>query len=483
VPEIPRFSSLPLPSSLIEALGGLGFAAMTEVQARALPSVLAGKDVIVQAEPGSGKTFAFGLGMLAAVIARQTPALPSVCALAVCPTRELAEQIASELRRLASRTPNVKVLTLCGGVPFRPQRDSLKQGAHVVVGTPGRLEEHLRKGSLRLDQLVVLVLDEADRMLDMGFSAQLEALVGYAPSERQTLLFSATFPDSIAELAARYQREPLRIIVEALPAPAPDAARLGGVRGAVEQRFHRVSTGERAAALVQWLGAERPLSTLVFASTRIECASVAEHLRAHGWVAASIHGELSQRERAHVMRLFANDSCSVLVATDVAARGWDITGLSAVVNLGLPRDPSVHLHRSGRTGRSGQPGLVVHFVAEEDRHALAAIERHQGQSAFFTELPAAGSPEPPAPPRRVTLLLGAGKNKKLRPGDILGALTAAGGVSGAEVGNIQIDESCAYVAVDAAAAERALRHLASAPIKGRTIKVRRAGLSLSDDER
>jgi ATP-dependent RNA helicase DbpA len=293
------------------------------------------------------------------------------------------------------------------------------------------------------------------------------------------LLFSATFPDSLAELAARYQRDPLRVIVEPSDPASPGEPSPAGLRGSVEQRFHRVASGERAAALVRWLGAERPASTLVFASTRVECARIAQHLRAHGWVAASIHGELSQRERAHVLRLFENESCSVLVATDVAARGWDITGLSAVVNLGLPRDPSLHLHRIGRTGRSGQPGLAAHFVAEEDLGALAAIERREGRAALFTELPAAAAPQPPALPKRVTLLLGAGKNKKLRPADILGALTAEGGVSGSDVGNIHIDESSAYVAVDAAVAERALQRLASAPIKGRTIKVRRAGLSLT----
>jgi ATP-independent RNA helicase DbpA len=475
------FSSLDLPSSLLDAIGALGFSVMTEVQARALPSVLAGRDIIAQAEPGSGKTLAFGLGMLTAVVSRLAPSAPAVSALCVCPTRELAEQIATELRRLACRTPNVKVLCLCGGVPFRPQRQSLTRGAHVIVGTPGRLEEHLRKGSLRLDQLAVLVLDEADRMLDMGFAPQLDAVVGYAPRERQTLLFSATFPAQIAELAERYQRDPVRVVVEA---GAPMRAEESGpavLRGAVEQRFYRVASAERTAALVRWLGAERPASTLVFSNTRVECAQVAEDLRRQGWAAASIHGELSSRERTHAMRLFQSESCSVLVATDVAARGWDIAGLSAVVSLGLPRDPIVHLHRVGRTGRSGKPGLAVHFVAEEDLGALGAILRQEGQSAEFTQLPAAVESPPPAP-KRVTLLLGAGRNKKLRPGDILGALTAEGGVSGSDVGNIHIDESSAYVAVASAVAERATSRLTSAPIKGRRVKVSRAGLWLAKGE-
>jgi ATP-dependent RNA helicase DbpA len=489
------FSSLGLPDSLLEAVVGLGFNAMTEVQARTLPSTLAGRDLVVQAEPGSGKTLAFGLGMLAAALPHLPPALPEVRALVVCPTRELAEQIAAEVRRLARRTPNVKVLVLCGGVPFRPQRDSLKQGAHVVVGTPGRLEEHLRKSSLRLDALEVLVLDEADRMLTMGFAPQIEAVTSYAPPQRQTLLFSATMPDEIAELGRKYQRDPEHVIVEPAPirmsepppvsasadAGAPQASQnpaSGG--GFVEMRYHRVEVRDRVSVLARWLALEQPASTLVFSNTRTESASVAEELRRLGWVATSIHGEMSQRDRAHVMRLFANGSCPVLVATDVAARGWDIGGLSAVVNLGLPRDPSVHLHRVGRTGRAGESGQALHFVAEEDRLSLATIERYQGRTALFSTPPSARQPLPaPAPPKMVTLLLAAGKNKKLRPGDILGALTAEGGVSGSDVGLIHIDESSSYVAVASAVAEQALAHLQATPIKGKTIKVLRAGLSLS----
>lgn len=489
------FSSLGLPGSLLEAIAGLGFGSMTEVQARTVPSILKGRDLVVQAEPGSGKTLAFGLGMLAAALPHLPPAPPEVRSLVVCPTRELAEQIAAEVRRLARRTPNVKVLVLCGGVPFRPQRDSLKQGAHVVVGTPGRLEEHLRKSSLHLEALKVLVLDEADRMLSMGFAPQIEAVVRHAPPARQTLLFSATMPDSIVKLGLEYQRDPERVIVE--PAPnqlsetpdtvgtehasadgVPSAASGGGV---VEMRYHRVEVHERVAVLARWLALERPASTLVFSNTRSESASVAEELRRLGWVAASMHGEMSQRDRTHVMRLFANESCSVLVATDVAARGWDIGGLSAVVNLGLPRDPSVHLHRVGRTGRAGESGLALHFIAEEDRIALAAVERYQGRTAVLSAPPTAtgGALPPPAAPRMATLLLAAGKNKKLRPGDILGALTAEGGVSGDDVGLIHIDEGSSYVAVRAPVAERALSRLRSAPIKGKTIKVSRAGLALS----
>jgi ATP-independent RNA helicase DbpA len=489
MPQTPDFSLLGLPATLLDAVVSLGFASMTEVQACTLPDVLAGRDVLAQAEPGSGKTLAFGLGALARVLPHLPPATPRVRSLVLCPTRELAEQVATEIRRFARCTPNVKVLAACGGVPFRPQRESLKQGAHVVVGTPGRVQEHLRKGSLQLDALEVLVLDEADRMLGMGFLPQLEAILEHTPPARQTLLFSATYPDSIAELGRRYQRSPLHIRVakvqsgaepanEERAAAAPPLASPGV---GIESRYYRTAVDDRVDALAVWLSRERPASTLVFSNTRSECASVAEALRTRGWVAASIHGELSQRERSHVMRLFANESCPVLVATDVAARGWDIGGLSAVVSLGLPRDPSVHRHRLGRTGRAGQAGVAAHFVAEEDLGALAAIERDLSCEVAFGELPSPAHPLPPPPaPRRTTLVLAAGKNKKLRPGDILGALTAEGGIPAADVGLIHIDESQAYVAVSSSVAEQALAILERAPVKGRNIKARRAGLSVNE---
>jgi ATP-independent RNA helicase DbpA len=514
------FASLGLPETLVEGISSLGFTAMTAVQAKALPAILAGEDLLVEAEPGSGKTLAFGLGMLAVTLPYLPPAPAQLRALAVCPTRELAEQVAGEIRKLARRTPNVKVLVLCGGVPFAPQRASLSQGAHVVVGTPGRLEEHLRKGSLSLEQLEVLVLDEADRMLSMGFAPQIESVVRHAPRDRQTLLFSATLPSSIGELSRAYQQSPRRInvpsggvlgasadAIHAEPLRAelantagsalePDVAAPPGelaldvtsageapssLVGPLEQRFYRVAVARRVEALAHWLLAELPSSALVFCNTRVECADVARELGRLGWAAAAIHGEMSQRERTHVMRLFAAGSCSVLAATDVAARGWDIGGLAAVVNLGLSPDLSVHRHRVGRTGRAGQPGLAVHFVADDELGILAAIERAHGFTAAFQPLPTvAAAPAAPPPAPMATLLLSAGKNKKLRPGDILGALTAGGAVRGEDVGAITIDDSAAYVAVRAGVAEAAIAQLQAAPVKGRSVKVRRAGLVLRE---
>jgi ATP-independent RNA helicase DbpA len=489
-----EFARFALPAELLEGLQALGFTRLLPVQAQALPPILEGKDVIVRSQTGSGKTLAFGLGMLARLEARL-----DVQALALCPTRELADQVAERLRQMARRIPNVKVLSLCGGVPFAPQRASLRQGAHVVVGTPGRLEEHVRKGSLSLEHVKVLVLDEADRMLDMGFEPQIAKVVAYAPRERQSLLFSATYPASIEKLSRAYQRGALFIDVaddgqgivgagtRAQAAAASEVAAASDGEGAqlaggspVEERFYRVTSGRKSTALVAWLARERPESALVFCNTRVECDQVADELRSRGWVAASIHGEMAQRERQHVMRLFANGSCTVLAATDVAARGWDLPDLPVVVQLGLSREQYSYLHRSGRTGRLGRSGKVVSFVNDEDVHALSALERARGGA--ITLEPAPGPPQagPPPRPTKVTLLLSAGKNKKLRPSDVLGALTGEGGVSGSEVGAIQIDESGAYVAVATAAAERAMARLASAGIKGRSVKAKLATLTLRE---
>jgi ATP-independent RNA helicase DbpA len=468
-----EFESLELPAGLLEGLRTLELTQMLPVQAQALPAILAGRDVLVQSPTGSGKTIAFALGMLAKVEPRL-----DVQALAICPTRELCEQVSGELRRLARRIPNLKVLSLYGGVPFAPQRNSLRQGAHIVVGTPGRLDEHVRKSSLSLTHVKVLVLDEADRMLDMGFEPQIERVVRHAPAARQTLLLSATYPDSIAGLCRKYQRDVTKIVVTA---PPQGEALADGSPGGVEELFFDAPSAKRIGLLANWLDHERPPSALVFCNTRVECNDSSEELRRRGWVAASIHGEMAQRERQHVMRLFANGSCSVLTATDVAARGWDIAELPVVVNLGLSRDPTVHLHRAGRTGRVGRAGRVVSFVSEADDDALSALERRRGAAVVFERLPARGPAVKPPRPSHVTLLLGAGKDKKLRPGDILGALTGEGGVAGDAVGSIVIDANTSYVAVAAASAERALAKLEADGIKGRRVKARIADLSLRSE--
>jgi len=452
------FTSLPLKNSLLKNLDSLGYSEMTPIQAESLPPILAGSDVIAQAKTGSGKTAAFGIGLLS----RLVESCFGVQGLVLCPTRELADQVGKELRRLARFTDNIKILVLCGGVPFGPQFASLEHGAHILVGTPGRILDHLQRGSLDLKTLRMLVLDEADRMLDMGFAEDLARIVASAPTNRQTLLFSATYPEAIADMSARVQQDPVTVKVEAVH----DG-------GQIEQIFFMVKPGERIAATARLLGHYRPESSLVFCNTRKECQEVAEALQERGFSALAIHGDLEQRERDQVLARFANKSASVLVATDVAARGIDIKELSAVINFELTRDPEVHIHRIGRTGRAGAQGLALSLVTAAETRRVAAIEDYLGAEVARAELEALNMPTsalPEAP--MVTLCIEGGRKNKMRPGDILGALTGEAGIPADEVGKINVFDFHTYVAIRRASAKLALARLGANKIKGRFYKVR-----------
>ena len=455
------FSALHLKTPMLKNLASLGYAEMTPIQAHSLPPILAGKDVIAKAKTGSGKTAAFGIGLLS----RLEPGSLRVQALVLCPTRELADQVGKELRRLARFTENIRVLTLCGGVPFGPQLGSLQHGAHVLVGTPGRLLDHLRRGSLDLAGLQTLVLDEADRMLEMGFQEEIGAILAATPKDKQTLLFSATYPEAIAAMSAALQHEPVEVTVDEAHAD-----------GAIRQLLYLVDPERRNAALARILGHYRPESTLVFCNTKKECQQVAEDLARRGFCALAIHGDLEQRERDLVLVRFANKSASVLVATDVAARGLDIKELSAVINYELSRDPEVHVHRIGRTGRAGEHGLALSLTTAQEARRLQAVEAVLGYALERGEIEAlaVSAGESLAPPM-VTLCIEGGRKNKMRPGDILGALTGADGIAGSEVGKIEVFDSQAYVAVGRACAAQALSCLSGNKIKGRFFKLRRIG--------
>ena len=453
------FSTLHLKTPMLKNLASLGYAGMTPIQAHTLPLILAGKDVIAKAKTGSGKTAAFGIGLLTGLEVTSS----RVQALVLCPTRELADQVGKELRRLARFTDNIKILTLCGGVPFAPQLGSLGHGAHVVVGTPGRLLDHLRRGSLDLTSLQTLVLDEADRMLDMGFQEEIGALIAATPDKKQTLLFSATYPAAITALSATLQHEPVEVSVDEIHDES-----------AIEQVLYEVEPEERTAAVVRILRHFSPESTLVFCNTKVECQEVAAALVTEGFAALAIHGDLEQRERDQVLVRFANRSVSVLVATDVAARGLDIKELAAVINYELPRNPEIHTHRIGRTGRAGEQGLAISLVTARETRRVQAIESGLGSGITRGELASltADAGKPPAPPM-VTLCIDGGRKNKLRPGDILGALTGDGGIAGSEVGKIDVFDGCTYVAIARSSAGQALACLGRDKIKGRFYKVRK----------
>ncbi|MHA3902449.1 ATP-dependent RNA helicase DbpA [Castellaniella sp. WN] len=452
------FASLPLLPVLLDNLRSLGFEQMTPIQAESLPLILEGRDLIAQARTGSGKTAAFGLGVLQKLdVNHLTPQ-----ALVVCPTRELADQVAQELRRLARLIPNVKVLTLCGGAATRPQAESLFRGAHLVVGTPGRIQDHLARGSLVLSGLNTLVLDEADRMVDMGFHDDIVTIASHCPARRQTLLFSATYPDNIRKLSARFLRSPVEVKAEA----PHEASR-------IEQIFYEVGEDERLDAVVTLLTHFRPVSTLAFCNTKIRGYDLIERLRAEGIGAQALNGDLEQRERDEILIQFANRSCTVLVATDVAARGLDIRNLDAVINVDVTRDTEVHVHRIGRSGRGDRKGLALSLCSPEEMRWADLVEQYQGAPLKWADLKSLrpGSGRPLRAPM-ITLCIQGGKKDKLRPGDLLGALTGDGGLAFEQVGKIDIAEFSAYVALDRRIAKQAFSRLSGSNIKGRRFRMR-----------
>jgi ATP-independent RNA helicase DbpA len=453
------FSSLNLPADLLENLSSLGYLSMTPIQAQSLPPILAGQDVIAQGKTGSGKTAAFGLGLLA----KLDTANFKVQSLVLCPTRELADQVAKEIRRLARSVPNVKVLTLCGGMPFRAQAGSLEFGAHIVVGTPGRIEDHMCKNTLSLAGLTTLVLDEADRMLDMGFQESLDNIIKQTPRVRQTLLFSATYPEEIQSIAERVMIDP----VMAQVASTHDSA-------TIQQHFFSVDDDDdRITALRLLLLHYRPGSAVVFCNTKRDAQGVADQLREHGFAALALHGDLEQRDRDQILVRFANKSATVLVATDVAARGLDIDSLDAVINYHIAHDPEIHLHRIGRTGRAGSKGTAYSLISEKESYKVAVLQDYLGQIIVAEPLPASQLLKESAEnPLMATLLIDGGKKQKVRPGDILGALTGKNGIAGTQVGKIDIFDNRAFVAVHVDAAKSALKKLSDGKLKGRSFRVR-----------
>lgn len=454
------FSSLNLQELLLDNLESLGYRRMTPIQAQSLPPILEGRDVIGQGKTGSGKTAAFGLGLLEKLDVQHF----RVQALVLCPTRELADQVAEEIRRLARVVANVRVLTLFGGVSFKPQQMALERGVHIVVGTPGRVEEHLHNQTLKLRHLNTLVLDEADRMLDMGFQEAIDMIVDYCPEQRQTLLFSATFPQQIETIASRVMVDPVDVQL----AETHDS-------NSIEQTLFHVAKGmQRTTALCLLLYQLRPDSALVFCNTRSETETIAEALEGQGFSALALHGDMEQRERDEILVRFVNQSVTVLVATDVASRGLDIETLDAVINYQIANELEAHVHRIGRTGRAGRKGSASTLFMDKERYKVQALEGFLGHALETADLPPLTVLKQPAyKSPMVTLRIEAGKKQKLRPGDILGALTGEYGIKGDQVGKIKVQARRSYVAVRRDVAHMALRKLSDDKLKGRSFRVRR----------
>ena len=458
------FSSLHLSAEIVDNLASLGFASMTAIQAQSLPAILDGKDVIAEGQTGSGKTAAFGLGILAKLEIK----LFKVQALVLCPTRELAEQVANEIRRLARSTPNVKVVTLIGGSALRVQVNSLKNGAHIVVGTLGRIEDHLKKGTLVVERLTSLVLDEADRMLDMGFQKTLDNIVGALPIDRQTMMFSATFPEAIESIANRIMKAPFKASVSV----NHDSVR-------VTEYFYLVGSEPLRIVALQLLLLEHNFRTcVVFCNTRKDVQLVAGALKSSGFSAAALHGDMEQKDRDQALIRFANNSISILVATDVAARGLDIESLDKVINFQLPRELDVYTHRIGRTARAGKKGIASSLYVEQELLRIEQLSTHLNREIKASELPAQALLEKsPSRPEMSTLRIEGGKRQKLRAGDVVGALTRIDtansvDIGGDQIGKIQILENWTYVAIKRNIAKAALKKFTSGKLKGKSFRAR-----------
>jgi ATP-independent RNA helicase DbpA len=454
-----QFSNADLTPPLLQGLQTLGYSEMTPIQAKSLPFILKGDDIIAKAKTGSGKTVAFGLGLLSKIDVN----LYETQALVLCPTRELADQVSKAIRALATFIPNIKLLTLCGGVPQGHQIASLNQHApHIVVGTPGRIQDHLKRQSLSLKKLRVLVLDEADRMLDMGFEAQISFVVKQTAKTKQTLLFSATYPDSILEMSAHIQSSPVEISVDETHQD-----------GQIEQLFFKVEELQKPLAVVALLAKYQPESTVIFCNTKYTCQVLENWLGQQGYSALSLTGDLDQRERDQTLLRFANKSCSILVATDVAARGLDIKDLEMVIVFDLSPDPEVHVHRIGRTGRAGQKGLALSLCAENELERAKAIETYQNTPIKWDKYNGAKIPKNTTlKPAMVTLVIDGGRKSKIRAGDILGALTGEAGLTADEVGKIDIFDVRTYVAIKRISANIALSRLQEGKIKGRKCRIK-----------
>jgi ATP-dependent RNA helicase DeaD len=524
-PEILSFSDLELSEPVARAVSELGFEAPTPIQARAVPLLMAGRDLIGQAQTGTGKTAAFALPLIQKV----DPKRADTQALVMAPTRELAVQVAGGIHDLAKYT-GARVVPVYGGQPIDRQFRALKGGAQIVVGTPGRLLDHLRRGSLTLEKVTFCVLDEADEMLALGFLEDMETILAELPEERQLAFFSATMPPRIADLTKRFLRNPAQVSIEMRKRTVETT----------NQAYYEVPPGKKLEALARVLDMESPGPTIIFCRTRKETADLAEALRLRGYSAEALHGEMGQADRDRVLRRFREGLDDLLIATDVAARGLDIETVTHVINYDIPWDVEQYIHRIGRTGRAGRSGDALTLVEPKERRQLKAIERligapikpariptmadiaarrrdlfreslrealeagdYESQLAAVEEL--AGEYAPAAiaaaalqmlwknqhgaqpggeaeaeeiaadalqpEPGMTRIFIGLGRQGGLRPGDLVGAIANEAGLQGRSIGTIDILDHTAFVEVPKAEAQNVVQALRRTKLRGRKVKV------------
>jgi ATP-dependent RNA helicase DeaD len=526
------FADLGLAPALLAAVTDVGYEAPTPIQARTIPALLAGRDVIGQAQTGTGKTAAFALPILQ----RLDLARAEVQALVLTPTRELAIQVAEAIHTYGKALGAVRVLPVYGGQGMHQQVKHLRAGVHVVVGTPGRVMDHLRRETLTLEALRIVVLDEGDEMLRMGFIDDVEWILGQMRAERQTALFSATMPPAIRKIAARHLRDPETIAIETKTLTVPT----------VEQRYLNVSERQKLDALTRVLEVEAPEAALVFVRTKVAAAQVTERLEARGYAAEAMHGDMTQKDREAVIRRLRDGQVEVVIATDVAARGLDVERISHVINHDVPFDAEGYLHRIGRTGRAGRAGTAILFVTPRETRLLKTIERFTGQhitpmrmptaedvaarriQSFKARLRAAVSedglepylalveelseeagldmaelaaaaarlaagdrpltvealPAAPQEPvvsgRMVRLFVDAGREAGIRPGDIVGAIAGETDIPGRVIGAIDVHARFTFVDIPAEYVDRVLERMRNVQIRSTPIVVK---LATPQDER
>ncbi|SFF88336.1 DEAD/DEAH box helicase [Pontibacter chinhatensis] len=451
------FEQLKLNAALLKSLDALNYTSPTPVQAQAIPLLLQGHDVAAQAETGSGKTAAFGLPLLQSI----NPGLQQVQALVVVPTRELAVQVRQELKLYARFMPNLKISAFYGGHSFRLEEDSLAHPPQVLVGTPGRLTDHLSRRTLDLSNVAQVVLDEADKLLEMGFEEELDDLLKALPRKRQTILFSATMEEDVKELIANSLQDPR--FVQASATAVPDRIAYYGLK---------VQDEQKPQALVRLLQSINPAGTVVFVNARLTTTEVAQHLQEYGFQARALHGKLEQSDRDKTMTLFRNGTASILVATDLAARGLDMDVVQQIIHYELPQHQDAYQHRSGRTGRAGKSGTVYTLLNSREMQKLEQWPDVQvNEWLDLTELAAADTAAPVETPALTTLHISGGRKDKLSPRDIVGALIAEVGLKASEIGKIEIQDRHSFVAIPEEAASAAVRKLSAARIKGKRYKI------------
>ncbi|MHC2992565.1 RNA helicase [Pontibacter sp. HJ8] len=452
------FEDFKLSPALLQQLAGLNYHTPTPIQQAAIPILLKGNDVAGQAETGSGKTAAYGLPILHQV----NPELQAVQALIIVPTRELAVQVRQELKQFAQQISNLKISAFYGGHAFSQERASLAFPPQVLVGTPGRLTDHLYRRTLDLSQVKQLVLDEADKLLEMGFAEELDQIIEALPPKRQSILFSATMPEAVNKLITESLQKPQ--FVQVSPNAIPDQVKLMGIK---------VQQAEKQQALLALLKGINPAGTVVFCNTRGASDEVAGMLRQQGFAANALHGGMEQPDRDKAMTLFRNSTTQVLVATDLAARGLDIASLNTIIHYELPDDEAAYLHRSGRTGRAGRNGVVYTFATQRDEKTLREWGLVRMDEWLTPDLLAARASEatPEVAEDFTTLHINAGRKDKLSPRDIVGALIAEAGLKADQIGKIEVQDKASFVAVPTSHSQHIVTALGNGKIKGRKFRV------------